>query len=161
VLPECTVLTGPQVEAIRGYLEHGGRVVASGELGANLDAEERGALFAHPHLVRTTEIRAEDFAGGRQVVVEPAVDLALNVHRVGDKEAALHVIRYDYDAQRDEVPVLDRMTIDVRIARPFRMVKVLSPMGEVPSRLTFSRERREMHRVELEDVPLYFVVLFQ
>jgi hypothetical protein len=34
-------------------------------------------------------------------------------------------------------------------------------MGEVRSKLTFSRERREMHRVELEDVPLYFVVLFQ
>ena len=161
VLPECTSLTRAQVEAIRGYLEHGGRVIASGELGANLDATERAALFAHPHLVRTTGVRAEDFAGGPQVVIEPAVDLAVNLHKVGDKETALHVIRYDYDEERDEVPVLERMTIDVRIARPSRMVKVLSPQGEVPSKLTFSRERREMHRVELEDVPMYFVVLFQ
>ena len=38
---------------------------------------------------------------------------------------------------------------------------MLSPLGEVASRLTFSRERREMHRVELEDVPLYVVALFQ
>jgi hypothetical protein len=41
------------------------------------------------------------------------------------------------------------------------MVKVLGPQGEVPSKLTFSRERREMHRVELENVPMYFVLLFQ
>ena len=56
--------------------------------------------------------------GGPQVVIEPAVDLAVNIHKVGDKEAAVHVIRYDYDEERDEVPVLDRMTIDVRLARP-------------------------------------------
>ena len=161
VLPECTYLTSAQVEAIRGYLDHGGRVIASGELGANLDDNERAALFGHPHLVRTTAIRADDFAGGPQVVIDPGVDLAVNIHKVGDKEAALHVIRYDYDEERDEVPILDRMTIDVRIARPFRMAKVLSPTGEVRSKLTFSRERREMHRVELEDVPLYFVILFQ
>jgi hypothetical protein len=161
VLPECTSLTSAQVDAIRGYLEHGGRVVASGELGANLGEGERAALFGHPHLVRTTGVLAEDFAGGPQVVIEPAVDLAVNIHRINDKEAALHVIRYDYDEERDEVPVLDRMTIDVRIARPSRMVRVLGPQGEVPSKLTFSRERREMHRVELEDVPMYFVLLFQ
>ena len=161
VLPECTSLTPAQVEAIRGYLAHGGRVIASGELGANLDDDERASLFGHPHLLRTTAIQADDFAGGRQVVIEPGVDLAVNIHKVGDKEAALHVIRYDYDEARDEVPILDRMTIDVRIARPFRMVKVLSPAGEVRSKLTFSRERREMHRVELQDVPLYSVVLFQ
>ncbi|HJR97466.1 MAG TPA: hypothetical protein VJ979_06135 [Actinomycetota bacterium] len=161
VLPGCTFLTPMQAEAIRGYLEHGGRVIASGDLGANLDAEARQGLLSHPHLFRTTEIRADEFPGGRQVVIDPGVDLAVNIHKVGDKEAALHVIRYDYDEASDEVPILDRMTIDVRIARPFRMMKVLSPSGEVPSKLTFSRERREMHRVELEDAPLYFVVLFQ
>jgi hypothetical protein len=40
-------------------------------------------------------------------------------------------------------------------------LKVLSPSGEVGNRLTFSRERREMHRIELENVPLYFVALLQ
>ena len=37
VLPECTFLTPAQVEAIRGYLDHGGRVISTGELGPNLD----------------------------------------------------------------------------------------------------------------------------
>jgi len=161
VLPECTFLTPAQLEAIRGYLDHGGRVIATGELGQNLDPSDRTSLFGHPHLVRTTDVRAHDFAGGPQVFVEPGIDLAVNLHRVGDKEAAIHVIRYDYDEERDEVPVLERMTLDVRLSRPFRSLKVLSPLGEVGNRLTFSRERREMHRIELEDVPLYFVALLQ
>jgi hypothetical protein len=161
VLPQCSSLTPPQVEAFRGYLEHGGRVIASGELGTNLEASARASLFGHPRLVRTTQVRAEDFTGGPQVVVEPAVDLAVNIQRVGDKEAAIHVIRYDYDEDRDEVPILDRMTLDVRIARPFRSVEVLSPLGQVVAKLTFSRERREMHRIELENVPLYFIALLR
>ena len=59
------------------------------------------------------------------------------------------------------MPVIERMTLDVRLSRPFRSLKVLSPTGEVGNRLTFSRERREMHRIELENVPLYFVALLQ
>jgi hypothetical protein len=161
VLPECTFLTPAQVEALRGYLEHGGHVIATGELGSNLDPSDRASLFGHPHLVRSTAVGAQDFMGGPQVVIDPGVDLALNIHKVGDKEAAVHVIRYDYDEERDEVPVLDRMDLDVRLSRPFRSVKALSPLGEVGARLTFSRERREMHRVELENVPLYVVVHFQ
>jgi hypothetical protein len=161
VVPECTFLTPAQVEALRGYLEHGGHVIATGDLGSNLDPSDRASLFGHPHLVRSTAVGARDLMGGPQVVVNPGVDLAVNIHRVGDKEAAVHVIRYDYDEERDEVPVLDRMDLDVRLSRPFRSVKALSPLGEVGARLTFSRERREMHRVELENVPLYVVVHFQ
>lgn len=161
VLPECTFLTPAQLEALRGYLEHGGHVIATGELGSNLDPSDRAALFGHPHLVRSTAVRAQDLLGGPQVVIDPGVDLAVNIHKVGDKEAAVHVIRYDYDEERDEVPALDRMDLDVRLSRPFRSVRALSPLGEVGARLTFSRERREMHRVELENVPLYVVVHFQ
>src|SRR5438034_230630 len=81
-----------------------------------------------------------------------APDLAINVHRIGDKQAAIHVIRYDYDEERDEVPALDSMHLDVRLGRPFRMVKVFSPRGDVKAKLTYSRDVREMHRLELENV---------
>jgi hypothetical protein len=161
LMPECTYLTPAQVEAIREYLNRGGRVLATGELGKNLDPAARSSLLGHPHLVRATEIHPDHFMGGPQVIVEPAVDLAVNIHRVSDKEAAIHVIRYDYDEDRDGVPILDRMHLDVRLSRPFRTVKTFSPAGEVPCRLTFSREVREMHRVELENVPLYTVILLQ
>ena len=93
--------------------------------------------------------------------IEGAPDLAINVHKIGEKQAAIHVIRYDYDAERDEVPVIPEMRLDIRLARPFRMVKTFSPMGEVGAHLTFSRDVREMHRLELENVPLYFVALLQ
>jgi hypothetical protein len=53
------------------------------------------------------------------------------------------------------------MHIDLRLSRPFRMVKTFSPKGELGSRLTYRREVREMHRLELENVPLYFVALLQ
>jgi hypothetical protein len=161
VLPECTFLTAAQVDAIRGYLDHGGRVIATGELGRNLDDADRRSLYGHPHLVRSTDVNADDFAGGPQVIVDTDVDFAINIHRVGDKEAAVHVIRYDYDEERDEVPMIDRMHLDVRLGRPFRTVSALSPSGEVGAHLTFSRERREMHRIELENVPLYTVILLQ
>src|SRR5262249_7541872 len=94
VLPECAFLTAAQVKAIRGFLEQGGKVIATGELGANLDADDRASLLGHPHLVKTTDVRATDFAGGPQVIVEPAgIDFGINLHRIGDKEAAVHVIR--------------------------------------------------------------------
>jgi hypothetical protein len=161
VLPQGTFLTPAQLAALRGYLEHGGRVLATGEPGLNLDPDERASLLGHPHLVRTTDVRAADFAGGPQVIVDPGVDLAINIAKVEEKEAAIHVIRYDYDEARDEVPLLDRMSLDVRVARPFRSVKALSPLGEVGAKLVFSRERRETHRIELEQVPLYCIVLLQ
>lgn len=161
VLPECSCLTAAQAALVRAFLDRGGHVLATGELGANLDPVERAALFGHALMLRTTTVRAEDLAGGPQVSVEDAPDMAINIHRIGDKRAAVHVIRYDYDEARDEVPVLPRMRLDVRLSRPFRMVKTFSPLGEVGARLTYSRDVREMHRLELENVPLYFVALLE
>ena len=120
-----------------------------------------GASSATRRCSTRTGVRAEDFAGGPQVSIQGGPDLAVNVHRIGDKRAAIHVIRYDYDEARDEVPVLDAMQLDVRLSRPFRMVKTFSPLGEVGARLTYSREIREMHRLELEHVPLYFVAVLE
>ena len=153
ILPDCSFLTGAQVAAIRGYLDAGGRVIATGDLGVNLDVAT-AALLEHPNLVRADEVRLVD----PQVRLDPSVDLALAIHRVSDKEAAIHLIRYDYDEARDEVPLIQKIQLDVRLARPFRTVDVLSPSGEAKGRVTFSREVREMHRIELESVGLYTVV---
>jgi hypothetical protein len=161
VLPECRYLTVTQATVVEGFLERGGRVLATGDLGGNLPADTRSRLLAHPRMLRTTEVRVDDLADGPQVIIEGAPDLAVNVQRLDDKQAAVHVIRYDYDEERDEVPVLPRMTIDIRLGRPFRMAKAFSPTGEVGVRLTGRRDSRNMHRLELENVPLYTVVLLQ
>ena len=93
-------------------------MLATGEVGANLDPTERSAIFGHPQMLRTTDVRAQDFARGPQVSIPDGPDLAINIHRIGDKQAAIHVIRYDYDEERDEVPVIPSMHIDVRLSRP-------------------------------------------
>jgi hypothetical protein len=87
--------------------------------------------------------------------------MAIIVHKIDDKQAAIHLIRHDYDEGRDEVPILPRLTVDVRLSRPFRMATTFSPMGEVGVHLTYRRDLREMHRLELANVPLYTVVRLQ
>ena len=161
ILPECSFLTPAQVSAVMGFLDRGGRVLALGDVGLNLDDGVRRELIAHPLMLRATDIRAEDLAGGPQIICDGAPDLAINIHKIGDKEAALHLIRYDYNEDQDAVPVLPLLTLDVRLSRPFRMAKAFSPAGEVEARIGISRNNREMHRIELEKVPLYCVVLLQ
>jgi len=49
----------------------------------------------------------------------------------------------------------------VRLSRPFRMAKTFSPVGEVGAHMTVRRDIREMHRIELTNVPLYSVIQLQ
>jgi hypothetical protein len=161
ILPECRFLTPVQAKVVGAFLDRGGRVLVTGELGRNLPEDQRRELFAHPLLIRTTDVRAEDLADGPQVLLDGAPDLAVNIHKIGDKAAAVHLIRYDYDEERDEVPVLPRLTLDLRLSRPFRMAKPFSPDGNLEVRLTYRRDIREMHRLELKNVPLYGVVLLE
>jgi hypothetical protein len=162
VLPECGFLTLAQAGAVREFLDKGGRVLVTGDIASNLDEDTRRGLLSHPQLMRTTSVLADDFGNGAQVMIDgDAPDLAINIHRVGDKQAAIHLIRYDYDEERDEVPILPSLTVDVRLGRPFRMAKSFTPRGEMGTRLTYRRDVREMHRLELQDVPLYSVILLQ
>jgi hypothetical protein len=160
VLPECRFLTPVQAGVVKAFMDRGGRALALGELALNLPDDVRRGLLAHPLMLRTTDLHSSDLAGGPQVRMAEAPDLAVNVQRV-DLGAAIHLIRYDYDEARDEVPVLPRLRLDLRLSRPFRMAKAFSPVGTVGATLSISRDTREMHRLDLEDVPLYCVVLLQ
>jgi len=161
ILPACRFLTPVQAKVIEAFLDRGGRVLATGDVGVNLPEDQRRELLAHPLLVRTTDVRAEDLADGPQVMIEEAPDLAINIQKIGERAAAVHVIRYDFDHERDEVPILPHMTLDVRLSRPFRMAKPFSPSGDLEVGLTYRRDIREMHRLEMDNVPLYSVVLLE
>ncbi|RPI31288.1 MAG: hypothetical protein EHM70_11830 [Chloroflexota bacterium] len=139
------------------FLNRGGCVVAVGELGKNLPAEVHGKLFAHPLLLRTTELHASAFANGPQVTMKGAPDMAINLQRV-DSGCAVHLVRYDYDEDRDEVPVLPLLDIDIRVQGDFRMAKVFSPTGEVELTDT---TKNGVHHLQLRNVPVYCVVLLQ
>jgi hypothetical protein len=160
VLPHCSYLTDVQAAVVRAFMDRGGRVLAVGDLGLNLPDDVRRGLLGHPRMLRSTDLQASDLAGGPQVRMAGAPDLAINVQRV-KLGAAVHLIRYDYDEASDEVPVLPRLQFDLRLGKPFRMAKAFSPTGTLRATLSFSREVREMHRLDLEDVPLYSVLLLQ
>jgi hypothetical protein len=103
-------------------------------------------------------------AGGRvgeevadpQLVVDPAAaDFALCVHRV-EAGAALHLIRYDHDDAADAVPPLPRLELELRLPRTFSRAQAFSPGGG----LRVSCQAADgVHRLVLEDVPLYGVAL--
>ena len=160
VLPYCSYLTDVQAAVVKAFMDRGGRVLVLGELGLNLPDDVRRVLLGHPRMLRPTDLQASDLAGGPQVRMSGAPDLAINVQRV-KLGAAVHLIRYDYDEAADEVPVLPHLQFDLRLGKPFRMAKAFSPTGTLQATLSFSREVRELHRLDLEDVPLYSVVLLQ
>src|SRR5262249_29284471 len=161
ILPECSFLSAAQADAVSGFLNRGGHVLATGELGLNLPDDIRRGLLAHPLMFRATHIQPDDLAGGPQVICASAADLSIHIHKIGDKQAAIHIVRYDYDEDLDAVPVIPKMTLDVRLARPFRMATTVSPVGNVSVRMGVRRDIREMHSIELTNVPLYSVIMLQ
>jgi hypothetical protein len=156
VLPGCTWLTPGQVDAVRSYLDDGGQVVVVGEFGTNLDAHEREKVVSHPG-VRQAESRDVPamLPAGRQV--EAGADLAVNIHRMADGGAAIHLINYGYDPDLDQVvPATD---VDLRVRLPFAATGVvLIRPGEKPVELGYT-VAGGVHAVQLDEAGLYSVVV--
>jgi len=109
---------------------------------AQLDAFE-GEIVAAPDL------------SDPQVMTDSQADFALCIHRL-DQGAAVHVIRYDYDERGDRVAPVERLELAIRLPERFAHAEALSPSGDLRAGLTVSGET---HRLVLEDVPLYAVVV--
>jgi hypothetical protein len=90
-----------------------------------------------------------------QVVVDRSTDLAICVHRIAEG-AAVHLIRYDYDAPSDAVPPLALLELSVRLPETFSRVRAVSPGGDLRAALAADDG---VHRLTLEDVPLYGIVV--
>jgi hypothetical protein len=155
LLPDCRYLTGTQSSAIEAFLEGGGRAIVVGGFGHNLATVERERLLSHRGAValKAGRFGVDALEGGPQVRVPVGdTDLALTIRRLADGDAALHFIRYDYDDDADHVPVLDDLTLDVRLPFAPRSVEAFSPVGS-------PRTSLEEGMVVLHDVPLYGVVV--
>jgi hypothetical protein len=160
VLPWCTFLTTRQVAVLRALLDRGGRVLATGETGSNLTSDDRATLVDHRLWRRVDDVRTGDLSHGPQVVIDDdAPDLAINLQRA-QRGVAVHVIRYDYDDVADRVPILPELVVRVRLPWWYRNARVFTP-ASVGARVVTSRPERGMHRLELEDVPVYSVTLLQ
>lgn len=166
ILPDCRYLTPQQAQLLRAYLEHGGRVLVIGGLGANLAEAQQKELFAQPGLTRLPAgaFGLEDLPGGPQLSVTPAANLAVNIQRVAGG-AAVHIIRYDFDSQQDAVLVLPELTLDLRLDRAYTQADVFSPDGHPQVTLSAtghsSAQGPAPLRLTLHDVPLYTVVLLR
>jgi hypothetical protein len=153
VLPHCHQLTQIQAEALLGYLDGGGRVVALGPVGTNLADGLRAKLESHPGTVTAEAAQAEALVADRQIAASRDLDAAVHLHRTGDG-VALHLIRYDYDEERDSVPVLDELTVEVELDREYDVVSAFGAGGA--PRVTLEREGAR-HKLKLEDLPLYSI----
>ncbi len=160
VLPSCSVLTDAQADLVRGFLMQGRRVLVTGELGINLPDAERRSLLDHPGLSRVDEVRPADLADGPQIEIAGSHDLALNIVKVA-RGAAIHVIRYDYDEERDLVPVLPELVMRVRLPGPWSTASAHSPSREATAELEPEPDAAGHRTLRLRNVPLYTIVLLE
>jgi hypothetical protein len=157
IVPGCDTLTERQAELLEGYVEAGGRLVVSGELGTNLGERMRG-LLDRPDVVTTDAFAFEldHLPQGRQVtVVEGTTDAVLTLQEV-EGGCALHLIRYDYDETTDRVPPLDRLVLDIRLPFEPGPVQAFSPGGGLGVE---TESTPECVRLTLRRVPVYGIVL--
>jgi hypothetical protein len=155
VLPGCHHLTGAQAALLAAHLDAGGHLVVLGELGSNLDEATRRRLLEHAGTTRAGALDPAALPGGPQLTVRADADFAVCVHRV-DGGAAVHLIRYDYDAEADAVPVLGELELELRLPERFSRATAFSPGGELQASVTTDGTT---HRLRLADVGLYGVVL--
>ena len=160
ILPECHFLTIAQAELVASMLDHGGRVLVLGGLGANLADPVRRRIVenANTTCVDGGDLRILDsLPSGRQARLGQPANLAISVHRV-DRGAAIHLIRYDFDEEIDRTPILQELTLDLRLPETFAHPSAYSPNGAMEASLTLDGN---VHQLVLRDVPLYSVVLLE
>src|SRR5215212_7927070 len=160
ILPGCAFLTTTQASLLRDVLAVGAHLVVMGELGTNLSPGELVPILDHPGTRRVAvrpTIDVNDLFDEPLIRVMPASDLMVNVQRV-EGGAAIHVIRYDFDAEQDRTPRSPELTIELRLTQRYDRLSVHSP----DNGLTGTLERDELvHRIRLRDVPLYCVALLE
>lgn len=160
ILPDCRYLTKSQSQLLQDYLEKGGQLLVLGELGMNLSSDEHDAILHHPGTHRVEVGAAFNLNWlpfGPQVQLSVPADLAINLQRV-DSGVAIHILRYDYDAERDQVPSLDELSLDLRLPGDFHVLEVFSP-GELSKTQLESVDRN--YHLTLRNLPLYSIILLK
>jgi hypothetical protein len=160
ILPDCRYLTKAQSQVLQEYLAHDGGLLVMGELGANLSQEERATILNHQGTRRVAVGATFDLNLLRlhqQLTLSAPADIAINLQRV-ENGVAVHIIRYDYDSQQDQVPALDALNLGLRLQGSFNGVEVFSP-GDLPQVQLDSADG--LHHLKLKNVPLYSIILLK
>jgi hypothetical protein len=159
ILPRCHFLTDAQATALEQLLDRGGRVVALGAFGENLDEERQKGMMQHAGVTLLESAGALDLTGGAeaQVVYEGDSDLAINVVPV-EGGVAIHLIRYGYDEAADRVPVLPSLELTVRLDGDFASLRCVSPDASLTGSM---RRDGDRYRISLANVPLYGIAVLE
>jgi hypothetical protein len=160
ILPDCRYVTNAQSQLLQDYLANGERVLVMGELGANLPQEQHDAILNHEGIRRVEVGAAFELSWlpfGQQVQLSTPADIAINLQRVEDG-VAIHILRYDYDSQKDQVATLRELNLDLRLQGNFDNVEVFSP-GESPQVDLYSSDRP--YRLVFRNIPLYSIILLK
>jgi hypothetical protein len=158
VLPDCHHLTEPQAAALLGYLDAGGCAVVVGGLAENLQPELRDRLASHPG-VRPAELG--DVAALTPLGPQAATsaDLAVNVARLADGSAAVHLLDYRYDRESDAVASIESVDVTVRLPfKPALATHVSPDGGSEALAVDFDGDSAS---VRLPSFRLYGVVVFE
>jgi hypothetical protein len=121
ILPACTFLTETQADLIDTHLVRGGRILALGEIGSNLPETRQRAIADHRNTVRLADratFEVDSLIVEPQIKVDQPANLAINLQRV-ERGLAIHIIRYEYDVERDQTPILPELSFEVRLPQRF------------------------------------------
>jgi hypothetical protein len=159
VLPACSYLTIGQAQAVLDYLDGGGRVVVTGDVGLNLPAELREKLTSHERVSTAHHADVDALLPlGRQVQAVGLDGVAVNVHRLDDDAAAVHLVNYDYDRDADRVRPRTGVRLGVALPGGHTHATLLTADGAATD-LTLS-VHDGVCSVDLAELPLYAIVVF-
>ena len=167
VLPGCSYLTDRQAAAVGRCLDRGARVIITAE-----PCADRPEITGHPQLETIPVPSAVAAALDGQLVADELGDAAFNIVRLANDDAAVHLIRYDYDSRSDAVPVLTSAQLEVTLPAGFNTVTTASPADGFHAELlgaellgaelvgvdNLDEAAVSRYRLLLRDVPLYGIV---
>lgn len=151
VLPGCTYLTEGQAAAVSAALDRGAQVIAAGDV-----CDDRPDIINHPALMCLREPAEVPAAVDRQLDAHGLGDAAFNIVRLPNGDAAIHLIRYDYDPQSDTVPIIRQARLAVRLPEGFRRVTAISPADHFAAEIESADG--QSYRLRLDNVPLYGIL---
>jgi len=155
VLPDCFSLTQRQADALRTALDAGTLVVVTDRFGESLPPELREELLAHPHLRRAGDDDVTALVPlGPQV--EVSARLGVNVARLPDGAAAVHLVCYQYDAERDAVRRHEEVSLSVRL--PFHVGSAVYHPADGDARRVDVTTKGDVCRVVLPATGVYGVL---
>jgi hypothetical protein len=161
ILPDCRYLTEAQAQLLHEYLKKGGYLLVLGELGANLSPDEQESLLKHRGTRRIQNSLGFDVSWlpvEPQIRLSPQADIAINLQRLNDG-VALHIVRYQYDSEKDRVPNLAWLDLELSLPGNFGSVEVFAP-NEAP-KAELETISDGLYHLNLRNVPLYSIILLK